>query len=147
MEKDATRGPPETSKTAAGRDTRPRRRPDTGRNIEPGPRRVQATGTTIAGRGGVPARAFRAITVRSHQGRRDCEPGRLLYIEQSRYTMHVRPHVTRAKIRAPSPVLAVVLLAILVMASAVLGWLGGLVAWLIVLGALAVFAFCLRGRP
>jgi len=46
----------------------------------------------------------------------------------------VRPHVTRAKIRAPSPVLAVVLLAILVMASAVLGWLGGLVAWLIVLG-------------
>jgi hypothetical protein len=59
----------------------------------------------------------------------------------------VRPHVTRAKIRAPSPVLAVVLLAILVMASAVLGWLGGLVAWLIVLGALAVFAFCLRGRP
>ena len=35
--------------------------------------------------------------------------------------------------------LAVVLLAILVMASAVLGWLGGLVAWLIVLGALAVY--------
>jgi uncharacterized protein involved in cysteine biosynthesis len=33
------------------------------------------------------------------------------------------------------------------MASAVLGWLGGLVAWLIVLGALAVFAFCLRSRP
>jgi len=29
----------------------------------------------------------------------------------------------------------------------VLGWLGGLVAWLIVLGALAVFAFCLRARP
>ncbi len=43
--------------------------------------------------------------------------------------------------------LAIVLLAILVMAYAVLGWLGGLVAWLIVLGALAVFAFCLRGRP
>ena len=71
----------------------------------------------------------------------------LLYIEQSCYSANVRPHVTRAKIRAPSPVLAVVLLAILVMASAVLGWLGGLVAWLIVLGALAVFAFCLRGRP
>ena len=61
--------------------------------------------------------------------------------------MIMRPPVTRAKIRAPSPVLAVVLLAILIMASAVLGWLGGLVAWLIVLGALAVFAFCLRGRP
>ena len=59
----------------------------------------------------------------------------------------MRPHVSRAKIRAPSPVLAVVLLAILVMASAVLGWLGGLVAWLIVLGALAVFAFCLRAAP
>ena len=59
----------------------------------------------------------------------------------------MRPHVPGAKIRAQSPVLAVVLLAILVMASAVLGWLGGLVAWLIVLGALAVFAFCLRGRP
>jgi general stress protein CsbA len=59
----------------------------------------------------------------------------------------VRPHVPRAKIRTQSPVLAVVLLAILVMASAVLGWLGGLVTWLIVLGALAVFAFCLRGRP
>jgi hypothetical protein len=70
-----------------------------------------------------------------------------LYIEQICYFVNVRPHVTRAKIRAPSPVLAVVLLAILVMASAVLGWLGGLVAWLIVLGALAVFAFCLRGRP
>ena len=69
------------------------------------------------------------------------------YIEQSCYSLTMRPHVTRAKIRAPSPVLAVVLLAILVMASAVLGWLGGLVAWLIVLGALAVFAFCLRGRP
>ena len=67
--------------------------------------------------------------------------GRLSYIEQSCYHMPVRPHVTRAKIRSPSPVLAVVLLAILVMASAVLGWLGGLVAWLIVLGALAVFAF------
>jgi len=49
--------------------------------------------------------------------------------------------------RAQSPVLAVVLLAILVMGSAMLGWLGGLVAWLIVLGALAVFAFCLRARP
>ena len=59
----------------------------------------------------------------------------------------MRPHVSRVKIRAQSPVLAVVLLAILVMASAVLGWLGGLVAWLIVLGALAVFAFCLRARP
>ena len=76
-----------------------------------------------------------------------CKPGRLLYIEQLCYFENVRPHVTRAKIRTPSPVLAVVLLAILVMASAVLGWLGGLVAWLIVLGALAVFAFCLRGRP
>lgn len=53
----------------------------------------------------------------------------------------------RAKIRSQSPVLAVILLAILVMVSAVLGWLGGLVAWLIVLGALAVFAFCLRARP
>ena len=61
--------------------------------------------------------------------------------------MSVKPHVPRAKIRAQSPVLAVVLLAILVMISAVLGWLGGLVAWLIVLGALAVFAFCLRTRP
>jgi general stress protein CsbA len=59
----------------------------------------------------------------------------------------MRSHVPRAKIRTQSPVLAVVLLAILVMASAVLGWLGGLVAWLIVLGALAVFALCLRGRP
>lgn len=73
--------------------------------------------------------------------------GRLSYIEHSYYTMSMRPHVPRAKIRAQSPVLAVVLLAILVMASAVLGWLGGLVAWLIVLGALAVFALCLRGRP
>jgi hypothetical protein len=73
--------------------------------------------------------------------------GRLVYIEQSCYLVYVRSHVPRAKIRAPSPVLAVVLLAILVMASAVLGWLGGLVAWLIVLGALAVFAFCLRARP
>ena len=73
--------------------------------------------------------------------------GRLLYIEQSCYYSDMRPHVSRAKIRTPSPVLAVVLLAILVMASAVLGWLGGLVAWLIVLGALAVFAFCLRARP
>ena len=73
--------------------------------------------------------------------------GRLSYIEQSYYSMSMRPHVPRAKIRAQSPVLAVVLLAILVMASAVLGWLGGLVAWLIVLGALAVFALCLRGRP
>jgi len=75
------------------------------------------------------------------------DEGRLSYIEQVCYFANVRPHVTRAKIRAPSPVLAIVLLAILVMASAVLGWLGGLVAWLIVLGALAVFAFCLRGRP
>ena len=74
--------------------------------------------------------------------------GRLLYIEQLCYLLTMRPPpVSRAKIRTPSPVLAVVLLAILVMASAVLGWLGGLVAWLIVLGALAVFAFCLRGRP
>ena len=32
-------------------------------------------------------------------------------------------------------------MAILVMASAMLGWLGGLVAWLLVLGALAVFAY------
>jgi hypothetical protein len=59
----------------------------------------------------------------------------------------MRPHVLRAKIRAQSPVLVVVLLAILVMVSAVLGWLGGLVAWLIVLAALGVFAFCLRARP
>ena len=73
--------------------------------------------------------------------------GRLSYIEQSCYSVYMRPHVPRAKIRTQSPVLAVVLLAILVMASAVLGWLGGLVAWLIVLGALAVFALCLRGRP
>jgi hypothetical protein len=73
--------------------------------------------------------------------------GRLLYIEQLRYSVAMRSHVPRAKIRTQSPVLAVVLLAILVMASAVLGWLGGLVAWLIVLGALAVFALCLRGRP
>ena len=60
--------------------------------------------------------------------------------------MTMRPHVHRAKIRTQSPALAVVLLAILVMVSAVLGWLGGLVAWLIVLAALAVFAFCLRAR-
>ena len=73
--------------------------------------------------------------------------GRIPCIEQSCYSMSMRPHVPRAKIRAQSPVLAVVLLAILVMVSAVLGWLGGLVAWLIVLGALAVFAFCLRARP
>ena len=39
------------------------------------------------------------------------------------------------------------MLAILVMVSAVLGWLGGLVTWLMVLGALAVFAFCLLARP
>jgi hypothetical protein len=72
---------------------------------------------------------------------------KLLYIEQLCYALRMRPHVTRVKIRAQSSVLAVVLLAILVMASAVLGWLGGLVVWLIVLGALAVFAFCLRARP
>jgi len=72
--------------------------------------------------------------------------GRLLYIEHLCYSGAMRPQIPRAKIRTQSPVLAVVLLAILVMASAVLGWLGGLVAWLIVLGALAVFAFCLR-RP
>jgi hypothetical protein len=72
--------------------------------------------------------------------------GSLYYIEYLCYSQGVRPHAPRAKIRTQSPVLAVVLLAILVMASAVLGWLGGLVAWLIVLGALAVFAFCLR-RP
>jgi hypothetical protein len=59
----------------------------------------------------------------------------------------MRLHAPRAKIRSQSPALAVILLAILVMVSAVLGWLGGLVAWLIVLGALAVFAFCLRARP
>src|ERR1700744_6462694 len=64
--------------------------PDTGRNVGPGPRRVRATGTTIAGRGGVPARAFRATTVRRHPGRRECEPGRLLYIEQSCYLLLVR---------------------------------------------------------
>jgi hypothetical protein len=69
------------------------------------------------------------------------------YIEHSCYHVDMRPYVSRAKIRAQSPVLAVVLLAILVMVSAVLGWLGGLVAWLIVLAALAVFAFCLRARP
>ena len=43
--------------------------PDTGRNIEPGPRRVQATGTTIAGCCGVPARAFRTIAARGHPGK------------------------------------------------------------------------------
>ena len=59
----------------------------------------------------------------------------------------MRSYVPRAKIRTQSPVLAVILLAILVIVSAVLGWLGGLVAWLIVLAALAVFAFCLRARP
>ena len=73
--------------------------------------------------------------------------GRLSYLEHLCYFLNMRSHVPRAKIRAQSPVLAVVLLAILVMVSAVLGWLGGLVAWLIVLGALAVFAFCLRARP
>jgi hypothetical protein len=61
--------------------------------------------------------------------------------------MRMRPHVPRAKIRAQSPILAIILLAILVMACAVLGWPGGLVAWLIVLAALAVFMFCLRPRP
>ena len=80
--------------------------------------------------------------VRGLEGR-----GKLSYIEQQCYYVSMRPHVPRAKIRAQSPVLAVVLLAILVMVSAVLGWLGGLVAWLIVLAALAVFAFCLRARP
>ena len=73
--------------------------------------------------------------------------GRLSCIDRSCYSTSMRSHVPGAKIRAQSPVLAVVLLAILVMVSAVLGWLGGLVAWLIVLGALAVFAFCLRARP
>jgi hypothetical protein len=73
--------------------------------------------------------------------------GRLSYLEQSCYFLSMRQHVPRAKIRVQSPVLAVVLLAILVMLSAVLGWLGGLVAWLIVLAALAVFVFCLRARP
>jgi hypothetical protein len=52
--------------------------------------------------------------------------GKLSYIEQSCYTMSMRLHVPGAKIRAQSPVLAVVLLPILVMVSAVLGWLG---AW------------------
>ena len=75
------------------------------------------------------------------------DSGRRPYIEHQCYYVHMRPHVPRAKIRAQSPVLGVVLLAILVMLSAMLGWLGGLVAWLIVLGALAVFAFCLRARP
>jgi general stress protein CsbA len=70
-----------------------------------------------------------------------------LCIEQSCYFMSMRSHGSRAKIRTQSPVLAVILLAILVMASAVLGWLEGLVVWLIVLGALAVFALCLRARP
>ena len=73
--------------------------------------------------------------------------GRLPYLERLCYLTCMRLHVPRAKIRAQSPVLAVVLLAILVMASALLGWLGGLVAWLIVLAALAVFVFCLRARP
>jgi hypothetical protein len=73
--------------------------------------------------------------------------GVLSYLEHSCYSVGMRPRVLRAKIRAPSPVLAVVLLAILVMAAALLGWLGGLVAWLIVLAALAVFVFCLRARP
>jgi hypothetical protein len=73
--------------------------------------------------------------------------GKLSYIEHSYYSLSMRSHIPRAKIRSRSPVLAVVLLAILVMGSAVLGWLGGVVAWLIVLGALAVFAFCLRARP
>lgn len=59
----------------------------------------------------------------------------------------MRPHIPRAKIRSQSPVLAVVLLAILMMLSAVLGWLAGLVAWLIVLAALAMFVFFLRARP
>ena len=75
------------------------------------------------------------------------DAGRLLYLELSYYSVSMRLHAPRAKIRAQSPVLAVVLLAILMMVSAVLGWLGGLVAWLIVLAALAVFAFCLRARP
>jgi hypothetical protein len=73
--------------------------------------------------------------------------GRLSHIEHSCYLLPMRPPALRAKIRTPSPVLAVVLMAILVMASAVFGWLGGLVAWLIALGALAVFAFCLRSHP
>jgi len=61
--------------------------------------------------------------------------------------MSMRSHIPRAKVRARSPVLAVVLLAILVMVSALLGWLVGLMAWVILLAALAVFAFCLRARP
>ena len=75
------------------------------------------------------------------------DSGRRPYIEHQCYYVHMRPHVPRAKIRAQSPVLAVVLLAILVMACAVLGWLEGLVAWLITLAALALFVFCLRARP
>src|SRR6476619_4173088 len=71
---------------------------DTGRNVGPGPRRVRATGSTIAGWGGGQARAFRAITARRLLGNLDCEPGSLLYIEQSCYRVRVKPHVTRAKI-------------------------------------------------
>jgi hypothetical protein len=89
-----------------------------------------------------------AADIRLMQGGRWLEDAdKLPYLEQWCYFVRMRPHVPRAKIRAQSPVLAIVLLAILVMVSAVLGWLGGLVAWLIVLAALAVFAFCLRARP
>ena len=67
--------------------------------------------------------------------------GRVLYIEQSCYVLRMRPPISRAKIRTPSPVLAVVLLAILVMASAVLGWLGGLVAGVVILAVVLGIAF------
>src|SRR5438067_13203761 len=60
-----------TSRTAAGRDTRPRRRPRHRAERWPGPRRVRATGTTIAGWGGVPARAFRTTLPRTRRAPRD----------------------------------------------------------------------------
>jgi len=147
MRKGATRGPPgdvqDCGETGHAPSPPPRHRAERWARAKAGP--GDRVDDSRLGRGS--SKGISGETARRPLGKLDCEPGSLLYIEQSCYLVSVRPHVTRAKIRAPSPVLAIVLLAILVMASAVLGWLGGLVAWLIVLGALAVFAFCLRGRP
>ena len=55
-----------TSRTAAGRDTRPRRRPGTERrrNVEPGPRRVWATPATLAPRQGLHQEGLRTMAAR-----------------------------------------------------------------------------------
>jgi hypothetical protein len=143
MQKDATRGPPGDVQDCGEAGHAPSPPPPT-------PGGTLSPGQGGSGRPDDDSRMERSLPlpdVRSDHVGGLKGGGRLLYIEQSCYFLSMRPPVPRAKIRNPSPVLAVVLLAILVMASAVLGWLGGLVAWLIVLGALAVFAFCLRGGP